>query len=172
MTDDDEKIWQEAVADVKKISSEIVPDKQKRKPKPKHEVVIPFVSRDGFEDELVLADFHNVDNATAKRIKRTQYEVEAVLDLHGATVNTAYDKVRNFIFESYHQKKRCVMIITGKGYKPENEDIFSSRGILREKVPEWLNAFDIRPLILSISNPPAKMGGEGALYIILRRHRL
>ena len=171
MTDDDEKIWEETVAGIKRVISDKVISVKKSRKKKEQVVNVPFVSREGFDDELILADFRNVDNAMAKRIRRTQYEVEAKLDLHGITVNEAYEKVRNFVFESYHQKKRCIIIVTGKGYQKEDDDIFSSRGVLREKVPEWLNAFDVRPLILSISNPPEKLGGRGALYIILRRHR-
>ena len=167
----DDAAWQEAVSGIKRIKSDIVVLKKKPAKKKQTEVSIPFVSRNGFSEDLELADFHNVDNATARKIRRNKFEVEGKLDLHGYTVDAAYEKVRNFIFESYNQGKRCVLIVTGKGYKQEDEDIFSSKGVLREKVPEWLNGFDVRPLILSISNPPEKLGGRGALYIILRRHR-
>lgn len=174
MTEDltDNEFWHSVVSDVKKIKSNITISNKKPIKKAKKDVSIPFVSRSGFSDDLELADFHNVDASTARKIRRNKFEIEAKLDLHGFTVDRAYDKVRNFIFESYNQGKRCVLIVTGKGYKSrDNEDIFSSKGILREKVPEWLNGFDLRPLILSISNPPEKLGGRGALYIILRRHR-
>jgi len=167
----DDAVWQDFIAGIKRIKSDIVPLKKKSVKKKRTEVSIPFVSRSGFSDDLELADFHNVDNSTARKIRRNKFEIEAKLDLHGFTVDAAYDKVRNFIFESYNQGKRCVLIVTGKGYKQTDDDIFSSKGVLREKVPEWLNGFDVRPLILSISNPPEKLGGRGALYIILRRHR-
>jgi len=167
----DDELWQEVVSGIKKIKTDIVVLKKKPPVKRQKEASVPFVSRTGFSDDLELADFHNVDASTAKKIRRNKFEVEGKLDLHGFTVDAAYERVRNFIFESYNQGKRCVMIITGKGYKQADDDIFSSKGVLREKVPEWLNGFDLRPLILSVSNPPEKLGGRGALYIILRRHR-
>ena len=168
---EDDMLWQETVADVKKIKSDKVILAKKPVKKQQTEVFVPYVSRQGFSSDLKLADFHNVDASTAKKIRRNKFEIEGKLDLHGATVDEAYEKVRNFIFESYNKGKRCVIIVTGKGYKKEDDDIFSSKGVLREKVPEWLNGFDLRPLILSVSNPPEKLGGRGALYIILRRHR-
>ena len=169
---EDEMLWFETVAKVKRLKSDRIEIKKKTSKKQQKDVSIPFISRQGFSDDLELADFHNVDNATARKIRRNKFEVEAKLDLHGFTVDAAYEKVRNFVFESYNQGKRCILIVTGKGYKSNtDDDIFSSKGVLREKVPEWLNGFDIRPLILSISNPPEKLGGRGALYIILRRHR-
>ena len=173
MTEDDEKIWLEAVEGVKKISHATVASNKKPSKKKNTEISIPFVSRSGFSDDLQLSDFHNVDRSMAKRIKRTKYEVEGVLDLHGYTVDRAFEAVRNFVFEAYNHGKRCVIIVTGKGYGKGDEetDIFATRGVLRDMVPQWLNAQDVRPLILSVSNPPENMGGSGALYIILRRHR-
>ena len=171
MTEDEDRIWQEAVWGVKKINTDKVESHKKITKKRIKEVSVPFVSRKGFSGDLELSDFHNVDASTAKKIKRNKFEIEAELDLHGYTVDKAYDAVRDFIFDSYNRGKRCVLIITGKGYKTEDDDIFSNKGVLREKVPEWLSSFDVRPLILSISNPPEKLGGSGALYVILRRHR-
>jgi len=174
MTDEDEKIWLEAVEGVKKINHTTVEINKKPTRKKIEEVSIPFVSRSGFSDDLQLSDFHNVDRAMAKRIKRTKYAVEGVLDLHGYTVDRAFETVRNFVFEAYNQGKRCVIIVTGKGYgkaAEDERDIFAVRGVLRDMVPQWLNAQDVRPLILSVSNPPENMGGSGALYIILRRRR-
>lgn len=171
MTEDEDKIWQEAVSGVKRINTDKVESHKNPTKKIKKEIYIPVVSREGFSADLELSDFHNVDASTAKKIKRNKFEIEAKLDLHGYTVDKAFDAVRNFVFDSYNKKRRCILIITGKGYKTEDDDIFSGKGVLREKVPEWLSSFDIRPLILSISNPPEKLGGSGALYIILRRHR-
>ena len=171
MTEDDEKIWLETVADIKKINSGIAESRKKFARKKRKEVSVPFVSAQGFSEDLELSDFHNVDASTAKKIKKSKFAIEGKLDLHGYTVDKAYDAVRNFIFEAYNQQKRCVLIVTGKGYKKEDDDIFSSKGILREKVPAWLNAPDVRPLILSINNPQEKLGGAGSLYVILRRHR-
>ena len=121
---------------------------------------------------LKVGDLSNMDGQTAKRVKRNEYKVEAVLDLHGKTEDIAYDAVFNFIKQSYLQGKRCVLIVTGKGLsQSENDDLFSEKGKLKERTPVWLNSEQLRPLILGFIYPMEKLGGSGALYIILRKKK-
>jgi DNA-nicking Smr family endonuclease len=58
------------------------------------------------------------------------------------------------------------MIITGKGV---DDEVFSTRGVLRKSVPNWLTHSEISPLILAYKNPSEALGGAGALYILLRK---
>ena len=44
-------------------------------------------------------------------------------------------------------------------------------GILRQVVPRWLNEAPLRPLVLAIHRAQQKDGGEGALYVLLKRRR-
>lgn len=122
-------------------------------------------------DDLAIGSTDNIDRSTAKKFSQNKFKVEATLDLHGYTEDKAYNAVISFIKDSYISAKRCVIIVTGKGYKQEVDDIYSSKGILREKVPQWLNNKDLRPFILSITNPSEKLGGKGALYIFLKRNK-
>ena len=109
-------------------------------------------------DNILLASFDNKD--------------EAELDLHGQTEKNAYDKVYNFINSAYASGKRCVIIITGKGLNDHgDEDIFASRGVLKNSVPNWLSSAEIRPMIMAYKHPSESKGGSGALYILLRRKR-
>lgn len=111
-------------------------------------------------------DFSQMDGCLAKRFKREEYKVQAVLDLHGVTEKAAYDKVCDFVKVSYAQNKRCILIITGKGW---SDMPFSGKGVLRKAVPEWLSHSEISPLVLAFKNPSEAMGGAGALYILLRK---
>lgn len=168
----DNEIWEDLTKDIKKISRpNIIPTKP---------VVIKDVTptvnlNEAYHgnqlDKLDLGITDNIDNNTAKKFKREEFRIEATLDLHGSTENNAYDLVFDFVRKAYIQDKRCILIITGKGYRKEEEDIFISKGILKERVPQWLNSAELRPLILSYMHPSAKNGGEGALYILLRRKR-
>ena len=64
------------------------------------------------------------------------------------------------------------MIITGKGIRVHpDEDIFAAKGVLRKQVPQWLNMARLRAMILIYKHPSEKMGGNGALYILLRRNK-
>ena len=111
-------------------------------------------------------DFSQMDGSLAKRFKREEFDVEATLDLHGVTEKDAYDKVCDFIQRAYNSGKRIVLIVTGKGI---SEEIFSERGVLRKSVPLWLSGDEIGSLILGYKNPSEKLGGRGALYILLRK---
>lgn len=113
----------------------------------------------------------NIDGNTAERFKRGEFKIERRLDLHGFTEKAAYEEVENFIKKSYQSKLRCVLIVTGKGIRKETDDFFAGKGIIKERVPQWLNSAEIRPLILSFSYALPIDGGEGALYVLLRRHR-
>ena len=121
--------------------------------------------------DLQENEIANIDNQTAKRFKRGEFPVEATLDLHGKTEDQAFDAVDDFIRRSWISGKRCVIIITGKGYHQEDSNYFNPKGKLKERVPQWLNRRELRPLILAYRHPEAKLGGTGALYILLRRKR-
>lgn len=91
--------------------------------------------------------------------------VEARLDLHGHTQETAFRALTGFIEGSAAAGRRCVLVITGKGSGA------GSGGVLRSAVPRWLAQPGLRRHILSISEARQKDGGAGALYVLLRRKR-
>lgn len=122
--------------------------------------------------DLAFGDTANIDANTARNFRRGKYQIEAELDLHGYTEDSAYDKVINFIKNAYLRKLRCVCIITGKGLHIESDcDFFCPRGVLKDRVPQWLNLPEIRSLILAIDHPEPKDGGSGVIRILLRRQR-
>jgi DNA-nicking Smr family endonuclease len=59
-----------------------------------------------------------------------------------------------------------VLVITGKGGRGEGE-----RGILKRQVPQWLSLPEFRALIIGFEQAHVTHGGEGALYIRVRRTR-
>ncbi len=104
-----------------------------------------------------------LDRRTARRLKRGQLAAEARLDLHGRTQDQAHDALQDFIQESRMARRRCVLVITGKG------SVASGRGgVLRQMVPRWLNEPALRRHIIAITNAPQSSGGAGALYVLLR----
>ncbi|MDR1693744.1 MAG: Smr/MutS family protein [Lactobacillaceae bacterium] len=169
---EDEKLWKEYTKGIKKIESENTVFKDTNKElKVKKHIQTPNISISKNQESLELGSFDNVDKNTAKKFRRGEMGIEATLDLHGFTEDMAYDAVINFIKNSYSYGKRSVIIITGKGIRKTDDDIFLSKGILKERVPRWLNSDELRPFILSYIHPDAKLGGEGALQILLRRKR-
>ena len=165
MTDES---WDEAVKGVKKIKTNRHIDEIKPKEVVVRQDKVKTVTFDVLKNSHSVQkdDFSQMDGGLAKRFKREEFKPQAVLDLHGITEKAAFDRVCDFIKSAYDSGKRCVMIITGKGF---NEEIFSSRGVLRKSVPQWLSGSEISPLILAYKNPSEALGGAGALYILLRK---
>ncbi len=167
---EDEKFWEETVKDVNRLPKSGITDS-----KPKQKKV--NIKKDTtllinpLKRELKLGTSSDIDRNTMRRFKREEFAVEAVLDLHGFTEKRAYEAVKNFIISSYMSAKRCVIIITGKGSFHVDEDIFATKGVLKTSVPQWLNNPELSGLILSYIHPSEKLGGSGALYILLRRNR-
>ncbi len=174
LQNDDEEFWLEAVKDIKPIfSNQVVSREKKLKPVQKEKVYYA-VKQEFSTYSKFLDDFENggIDKSTLRKFKREEFRVEAVLDLHGLTEDEAFAKVDSFIPQSYALGRRCVMIITGKGIRVHpDEDIFAAKGVLRKQVPQWLNMARLRAMILIYKHPSEKMGGSGALYILLRRNK-
>lgn len=172
-TEEDQLYWKQFIKDVDKLNN----DRPVTFVKKVELKIVPKITPNKVYCGTMLSDIKignmdNIDAKTAKKFKRGNFKIEAELDLHGYNENQAFDAVCNFIKSAYLQKKRCISIITGKGiHKNDEDDIFVSRGVLKDRVPQWLNLPDIRPLILSVFHPEHLKGGEGALHILLRRHR-
>lgn len=107
-----------------------------------------------------------LDKSTAAKLKKGRQPIEGRLDLHGMTQSEAHPALDSFIDNAYRAGKRGVLVITGKGTKLDG-----SVGVLRQAVPRWLNLPPNRPRILAFSHATAKDGGEGALYVLLKRKR-
>ncbi len=170
---EDIDLWQETVQDVQQTKSK----EYIEKPLPESIIIRNSINPTSVYqgnplEELSIGQTNNIDKKTAQKFKRGEFKIERRLDLHGFTENEAWDAVTNFIKNAYLDNLRCVIIVTGKGLShPDDEDYMPRRGILKEKVPLWLNSKELRPLILSMSYAQVKDGGSGALYVLLRRKR-
>jgi DNA-nicking Smr family endonuclease len=116
-----------------------------------------------------------LDARSAEKLKRGRYPVEARLDLHGMTQDAAHSALTRFISAAAAQGLRCVLVITGKGWRrlaeaPEGGSS-AEIGILRNAVPRWLNEQPTRAHILAFATAQQRDGGGGALYVLLRRQR-
>lgn len=111
----------------------------------------------------------NVDRNTALRFKKGDMPIEATLDLHGMTRESAHIALAAFIARARRAGRRCLLVITGKGRRAGSDG--ESTGVLRANVPRWLNGADLRPHVLAIAHARPRHGGEGALYVLLKRVR-
>jgi DNA-nicking Smr family endonuclease len=102
-----------------------------------------------------------LDKRSAQRLRRGQTPVEARLDLHGLTQAEAHRALNAFLAAAQAAGKRCALVITGKG----------GEGVLKRMVPLWLAEAPNRPRVLAIEPAQPRHGGEGALYVLLRKAR-
>jgi len=105
------------------------------------------------------------DGLDAKRwrdLRRGTLRPERKLDLHGMTAERAHSAVRTFLRAAQMDGARVVCIVTGKGSSAEG-------GVLRRELPHWLNAPDLRPVILGAAHP--HRANAGAVHLLLRRPR-
>ncbi len=111
---------------------------------------------------------------TRRRLTRGA-EVDARLDLHGLTQAAAHRRLRLFLMEAQASGHSLVLVITGKG---DPERLMSSapafgegRGVLKRAVPLWLAEPDLRAVVVGFESAGRRHGGEGALYVRIRRRR-
>ena len=117
--------------------------------------------RRGPEGRLDPARPVDLDRRTWLKLRRGLYPIDARLDLHGLTQDQAHDRLAAFLSGAHTRGSRCVLVITGRGAR--------TGGTLRTMTPRWLDEAPLRPLVLTFAQARVEHGGEGALYVLLRR---
>lgn len=99
-------------------------------------------------------------------------DVDARLDLHGMTQAAAHRRLTLFLLEAHAAGFGLVLVITGKG-DAEGAPLPGEerRGVLRRAVPLWLSEPGLRPYVVGFETATRRHGGEGALYVRVRRRR-
>lgn len=102
------------------------------------------------------------------QLSRGKKQIDARLDLHGMTQTRAHHALSGFLQRAHHDGLTFVLVITGKGKLGAE----SERGVLRRQVPHWLSLPEFRALVVGFEEAHIGHGGEGALYVRIRRSRL
>jgi DNA-nicking Smr family endonuclease len=100
-----------------------------------------------------------------QQLARGRVTIDARIDLHGMTQAAAHGALRSFLHRSQANDAKFVLVITGKG-APHGE-----RGVLRRQVPLWLGLPEFRRYVRGFDVAHTGHGGEGALYVRLRKAR-
>src|SRR4029078_6587061 len=94
-----------------------------------------------------------------QRVARGRDRINARLDLHGHTQIEAHGELLRFLRRASAKEARLGLVITGKS------------GVLRREVPRWLALAEFRGMVLAVDPAATRHGGEGALYVRVRRER-
>ena len=176
--DDDDALWQQVTRGVKpyeqparKLANSGNGDLPRKKPKKATKIPPARMLASAAPDaptmprpiDVAAGEHAGLDRMSRRRLVQGQMEIGARLDLHGMTAARAERSLARFIDTAAAAHHRCVLVITGKGRE--------GRGVLRQQVPLWLKTPPVSAGILAISKAKQSDGGEGALYVMLRRSR-
>ncbi len=103
------------------------------------------------------------------RLSRGRHEIDARIDLHGMTQARAHRALLAFLQRAHADGATFVLVITGKGRIGGEE---REQGVLRRQVPHWLALPEFRTIVVGYEQAHIGHGGEGALYVRVRRARV
>jgi DNA-nicking Smr family endonuclease len=110
------------------------------------------------EEEQVLFRKTVASGATiAAAQRRSANRLAAKLDLHGLTEAMAHRALASFLEAAAGRGVRRVLVVTGRS------------GVLKMQVPRWLAEAGFQRLVAKIEPAERRHGGEGALYVQLRK---
>lgn len=170
ISDDDREAFAEATRDVRRLKPRNAASLEKPRPKPR-----ALQSRAAHRDvlEQSLAGTVSLDPAetafrrehvplqTLRKLRRGQFAIEAEIDLHGMRPEQARHELHDFLRECIERRLSCVRVIHGKGTRSG-----PAGPILKPSVQAWLSLWD---QVLAFVSAQPRHGGNGAVYVLLRR---
>lgn len=107
------------------------------------------------------AELGGIEPNRKHRIAKEREEIGGRIDLHGLTQDRARTALEAFLARAWNDGWRAVLVITGKGVQGD--------GVLKKRAPDWLGAAHLSHIVAGISEAHRRHGGEGALYVALKR---
>ncbi|MDX2265038.1 MAG: Smr/MutS family protein [Hyphomicrobiales bacterium] len=119
----------------------------------------------------------DLDRRQTRVIASGRASIDGRLDLHGMRQHEAHAALRSFLMSAHARGARVVLVITGKGARRSGRerDLHESMeqpGVLRRLTPMWLSEHDLRHIVMGYGPSSPHHGGDGALYVRLRRLRV
>lgn len=112
-----------------------------------------------------------LDGHWDRKLKSGALVPDYTLDLHGHTLDAAYDRLLHGIDQARAMDARVVLLIAGKSRPVDPADRGARRGAIRAKILDWLAASRHSDVIGAVRKAHRRHGGEGALYLVLKRAR-
>ena len=172
LSGEDIALWEDVTRSIKPI--------RRRAPKPQavsENVEVPVVAKPARKSAAIApAPSRSVppksppaaaplEKRLKQKIARGSQPIDARLDLHGHTQAEAHGALLRFLRRTQSRGGRLVLVITGKGVRGE------SGGVLKRAVPMWLGLPEFRDMVIGFDTAAISHGGEGALYVRVRKVR-
>lgn len=108
-----------------------------------------------------------LDGGWDRRLRGGRVEPDRVLDLHGHSLDRAWQAIDRTLEQAIACGERILLLITGHERKGEPP---LERGRIRAVVHDWLAHSRHASRIASVRSAHRRHGGGGSLYIILRKN--
>jgi DNA-nicking Smr family endonuclease len=116
-----------------------------------------------------------IDGGTDRNLRKGALAPDARLDLHGMTEAAAHRALATFLRGAQARGLRLLLVVTGKGKPDAPDEPFDMsgrrRGVLKTMTPRWLKESELAHFIADVRPAHRRHGGEGALYLYLRKTR-
>jgi DNA-nicking Smr family endonuclease len=173
LTEDDKLAFRDAMRGVKPLNHTKTTLGTINRPTPKKrrqteieeetETGFPFSDHENLPpvsgEDLIEFARSGVQHKMLRKLRLGQYNVDAILDLHGKTVEEARQSLSDFLLRCQQRALRHVLIIHGKGR-------YSNQPVLKNKLNHWLRQTE---QVLAFCSATSKSGSSGALNVLLRR---
>jgi len=124
-------------------------------------------------ERFIASEEKVIDKDSKSNLKTTQKN--KYIDLHGYSLEDANKKIENLIIESYLEKIKKIIVVTGKGLHSQNEKnpyVSKELSILKYSIPEFIKSNKaLVKLINKIEEASIEDGGSGAFYIYLKKKK-
>ena len=112
----------------------------------------------------------DIERNKLRRIKNGKIIIEGTLDLHGFSLKEAESRLRFFVGDALQEKKRFLLIITGKGSNSK-PNIHGKTQTIKSELKNWLSNSFYSDKVQYISKALDRHGGEGAYYFFLKKSK-
>jgi DNA-nicking Smr family endonuclease len=120
---------------------------------------------DKWENDLMEDGDIRENHITDKKLRRGNVNVDIVVDFHGLNLREAFSLLVETINSAYKRRLRCILFITGKGRNSNSDET------IKNSMDRWLRHQFVADKIIKHVPAAKKDGGDGALYVILKKDR-
>lgn len=128
----------------------------------------PSVLRTATSPSKLGEDKAGLDSHWDRRIHKGGIIPDISIDLHETTLSGAYARLDRALEQAVHQKLRVILLVTGKA-RAHDRATGTGRGAIAAVVRDWLAASRFAASIAAVRQAHPRHGGDGALYIVLKR---
>jgi DNA-nicking Smr family endonuclease len=118
-----------------------------------------------YSDEYIDGAVLGISPEVLKKLREGYFSYQDCLDLHGLNRLQARREVRDFITECFAVRRRCVLIIAGRGLNSKDKE-----PVLKNNLPIWLTRAPLKRMVLAFASARSYDGGWGAFYVLLRKN--